>query len=93
MGQCTDVMQTELKSLPDYATISKNYDAIGLIKAMKSITFSFRDQKNEQASVWRAYKALFNCYMHESDSPHDHLDHITNQVEILEGMAIKIAEN
>ena len=40
-GQCTDIMQTEIRSLQDYEKMSKAYDPIELLKAIKSITFSF----------------------------------------------------
>ena len=65
-GQCTDVMQTELKSLANFEMFNKDYDPIVLLKAIKSITYSFRDQQKMQVSVWRAMKALFTCYMKDN---------------------------
>ena len=58
-GQCTDIMHTELKSLPDYKQFSVSYNPIELLKGIKSITFAFREQKYPQASVYYAVKALF----------------------------------
>ena len=62
-GQCSDIMQAELKYLSSYSTFSARYDAIVLLKEIKAITYSFQDQKNPQALAWRALRGLFAGYI------------------------------
>ncbi len=59
-GQCTGQMQTELMACDDYKEFKDNGDPIALIKAIKGITYNFRDQKYLPGSLWKAYKNLFN---------------------------------
>ena len=53
-GQCIDVIKVELKSVTGYESFSKAKDPIELLKAIRSVFYSFRDQKKLQPSVWRA---------------------------------------
>ena len=91
-GKRSDIIQADLKSLSSYSTFSASFDAITLLKEIKAIAYSFRDQKNPQALAWRALRGLFACYMQENNTPQENLNRISNHVEILEGMGMSIGE-
>ena len=40
-GQCTELMRTKLQQMPGFEDINSHQDAIGLIKAIKGLTFKF----------------------------------------------------
>ena len=53
-------MQNELQASENYKEMNEKQDPISLIKAIKGITYSFRDQKCLPGSLWKAYRNLFN---------------------------------
>ena len=91
-GQCTETLQTELKSVPEYKEFAADFDPIRLIKAIKTATHSFREQRYQQASAWRAMKTLYSSYMREGDSARDHVERINNHIEVLERLGLPVGE-
>jgi hypothetical protein len=57
-GQCTDFMLEKLESLNDYKTIKQGFDAIKLIKAIKSLTYQFEGQRYHSQVLHQAKKRL-----------------------------------
>ena len=57
-GQCTDVMREKLEALDDYVNIKAEYDALELLKQIKSINFKFEDQKYVYGSVYYATRGF-----------------------------------
>eukprot|EP00957_Ditylum_brightwellii_P143842 10960449-Ditylum_brightwellii.AAC.1 len=43
-GQCTDFMQSCIKSSPSYKTINNSRDVVELLKAIKRVTFHFEEE-------------------------------------------------
>ena len=66
-GQCTGQMQTELMACKDYQEFKEEEDPIALIKAIKGITYNFRDQKYLPGSLWKAYRNLFNTVQRDDE--------------------------
>ena len=83
-GQCTGLMQTELMAVEGYQTFKSEMDPIALIKAIKGVTYNFRDQKYITGSLWRAYKSLFNTVQREDEDLKKFYDRFKNAVEIIE---------
>ena len=57
-GQCTKAMQNELETSDKFEKMKEDQDPIVLIQEIKSITYSFRDQKYVIGSMWRAFKTF-----------------------------------
>jgi hypothetical protein len=83
-GQCTKLMKNELEATSNYQSMNMKQDPIALIKAIKGITYSFRDQKYLPGSLWHAYKNLFNTVQHEDEDLNDFYKRFQNAVKVLE---------
>jgi hypothetical protein len=83
-GQCTKLMRNELEAMSNFEAINIKQDPIALIKAIKGITYSFRDQKYLPGSLWRAYKNLFNTVQCKDEDIKDFYKCFQNAVEVLE---------
>eukprot|EP00957_Ditylum_brightwellii_P099912 7613597-Ditylum_brightwellii.AAC.1 len=44
-GQCTDFIQSHIKSYPSYKTINNSRDVVELLKAIKGTTFYFEEEQ------------------------------------------------
>ena len=44
-GQCTELLKSKLKTSANWETVSYQYDMLGLIEAIKTIIYKFKDQK------------------------------------------------
>ena len=87
-------MQLELKATDDWAVIVEEQDPIALLKAIKSITYSFCDQQYLPGNVWKGYKLLFNIVQKEGEDLKTFYERYINQVEVIENYvgAITIAD-
>ncbi len=83
-GQCTGLMQTELMACENYKDFKEAGDPIALIKAIKGITYNFRDQKYLPGSLWKAYKNLFNTVQRDDEDLKKFYDRFKNAVEVIE---------
>ena len=92
-GQCTEVMKTELKSMSNYEQLKEDQDGIELIKTIKCVTFSFRDQNYIIGSVWKAYQRIFTLIQQQDTDLKDHLEKVQNIVEVFESYGINIGED
>ena len=57
--QYTKIIQNKLSVLSTYKNVYKNQNSIKLIKNIKNITYSFRDNKYKSNNILRVYKTLF----------------------------------
>ena len=83
-------MRNKLEAMSNFETINNKQDPIALIKAIKGITYSFRDQKYLPGSLWRAYKNLFNTVQREDEDIKDFYKRFQNAVEVLENYVSNI---
>jgi hypothetical protein len=58
-GQCTDFMQAKLELLNEYKSIRQGFDAITLIKAIKSLTYQFKDRNDHPQALHQAKRRLY----------------------------------
>ena len=65
--QCTKIIQNELSVMFNYENINKDQNSIELIKNIKSIIYSFRDNKYKPETIWRVYRIFFNLAQKEKN--------------------------
>ena len=88
-GQCKKVIHNKLILTHDYKTMRITQDSIALIKNIKNIIYSFRDNKYIPGSVWRAYHALFNI-VQKNKNIKNYCKCFNNQIEIIENYVERI---
>jgi Reverse transcriptase (RNA-dependent DNA polymerase) len=83
-GQCTDVMREKLEALDQWETIKKDYDALALLKQIKTINFKFEDQKYVYGSVYYANKRFYNYKQAAEDSANEHYEKFNNLISVVD---------
>ena len=82
-GQCSDALWAKLEAIPNHATIAANADVIGLLKNIKSATFSFQSQKYEPHALHEAKRRFYQTSQHKSTTCQGYLETFQNSVEVL----------
>ena len=54
LGQCTDLLKSNLKTTTDWMTVSTDFNLLGLIKTIRSVIFKFEDQRYLPLSLHHA---------------------------------------
>ncbi len=88
-GQCSDIMRQKLEALDDFETISATGDGIGLLKAIKSLTFNFQSQKFLPHSIHET-KRRFYMFSQGKMSTVAYHEQFLNLVEVLDTIKANI---
>ena len=59
MGQCTDSMVASIESHKGYMTIYKSADTLGLLKAIKEISYASESHRYEPLQLYGNKKKFF----------------------------------
>ena len=53
-GQCTELLKSKINTSANWETVSSQYDMLGLLDAIKTIIYKFKDQKYIPLSLHHA---------------------------------------
>ena len=71
--------------------MNNDQDPIELIKNIKSITYSFRDNKYKPESIWRVYRTFFNLVQKKEKDLKFYAERFNNQIKMIENYTGKIS--
>ena len=83
-GQCTDILKAKLEALTVYTKIKKDYDVIGLLKQIKTITYKFEEHNYIYLSLYNAWRNFYTFKQGKDDTNAQYLEKFTNMVDVLE---------
>jgi len=83
-GQCSDAMRTKLEAIPNHASIAAARDVIGLLRNIKTATFSFQSQKYEPHALHEAKRRFYLMSQGKGVSCQNYFESFQNAVEVLE---------
>ncbi len=78
------MLRAKLESIDSQATIAGNADVIGLLKHIKSATFSFQSQKHEPHTLHEAKRRFYQTNQHKNAICQSYLESFQNSIEVLE---------
>jgi hypothetical protein len=61
-GQCTKIVRARVEALPNCKDMSKEFDALALLKAIKSITYNLQSQKYKPNALIAASADYMSWY-------------------------------
>ncbi len=64
-GQCSDALRAKLESINNQSTIAASADVLGLLRNIKSATFSFQSQKYERETTVLSNQPTQECNLPE----------------------------
>ncbi len=82
-GQCSDALRAKLESITNQSTVAAT-DVIGLLRNIKSATFSFQSQKYEPHALHEAKRRFYQTSQHKNATCQSYLETFQNSVEVLE---------
>ena len=83
-GQCSDIMLQKLKAMENFEEdIIGKSDALGLLKAIKQITFNFESQKFEPHTISDAMKQFYAFKQGQQTTTQSYLEEFTNNVDVV----------
>ena len=82
-GQCTELLKSKLKTSANWETVSSQYNMLGLLEAIKTIIYKFKDQKYLPLSLHHAKKNFYAFRQGKLPNP-DYLDRFMNLVDMAE---------
>jgi len=68
LGQCTPVLQEELRAEDDYDIMSASYDSIWLLKTLQKVTAGVHKTTNQYHSLFHALKDFYYIRQKEGES-------------------------
>ena len=82
--QCSDIMLQKLKAMENFEEdIIGKSDALGLLKAIKQITFNFESQKFEPHAISDAMKQFYAFKQGQQTTTQSYLKEFTNNVDVV----------
>ena len=82
-GQCTELLKSKLKNSANWETVSSQYDMLGLLEAIKTIIYKFKDQKYLPLSLHHAKRNFYAFRQRNLPNP-DYLDRLMDLVDMAE---------
>ena len=77
-GQCSDALRAKLEAIPNHTVVSTNADVIGLLKNIKSATFSFQSQKYDPHALHEAKRRFYQLNQHKNATCQSYLEAFQN---------------
>jgi tartrate dehydratase beta subunit/fumarate hydratase class I family protein len=71
-GQCSQMMQSKIESLPGYSVGHVGCDCIWLLKEIQGITHQFEGTRNVFISLHDAWSSYYNCKQRSQQSLHEY---------------------
>ena len=88
-GQCTELLKSKLKKSANWETVSSQYNLLGLLEAIKTIIYKFKDQKYVPLSLHHAKRNFYAFCQGNLPYP-DYLDRFMNLVDMAESYNAKL---
>ena len=88
-GQCTELLKRKLKTSANWETVSSQYDMLGLLDEIKTITYKFEDQKYLPLSLHHAKRNFYAFRQGNLPNP-DYLDRFMNLVDMAKSYDAKL---
>ena len=92
-GQCTDVTRAKLESATNFATIKTDNNVSTVTKAIKQITFEFKDQQCIPASSFRVKQTFHILHQHPDMDNVSCMEKNMNTTKRVEGCGGLIGDN
>lgn len=84
-GQCTILMQSQLKTMVGYKNMRKNFELFELIKEIKAQTFELTDRTYPHQSIWDSYALVFTLKQGKDEFLDQYQERVIVTVEAAEG--------
>jgi len=91
-GQCTDIMRQKIMALNTYEAMSATGDGLGLLRAIKDMSFNFQSQKYVGQSLVEAKRTFFKFYQSKTSTTRAYLDSFQSLVDVIEHCGGTIGE-
>ena len=82
-GQCSDIMRQKIQALPTHETMSLTGDGLGLLRAIKDMSFNFQSQKYVSQALHEAKKNFYKFGQYNM-TPSAYLESFQNLVDVIE---------
>jgi hypothetical protein len=83
-GQCSDAIRAKLETKADHINIEATSNAIGLLKNIKDVVFSYQNQSYGPQGLHAAKKRFYNLVQDKHMTCQVYLDKFQNCVEVIE---------
>lgn len=83
-AQCSEAMQTKVKSDSNFTAIHEGSDSLALVKVIKGIAYKFETQKNTYLSLDDAKTAFYTRRQGAEESPSDYMTKFQDSVQVIE---------
>ena len=88
-GQCTELINSKLKTSANWETVSSQYNMMGLLEAIKTIIYKSEDKKYLPLSLHHAKRNFYAFRQGNLPNP-DYLDRFMNLVDMAESYDAKL---
>ena len=85
-GQCTLAMRNKLESLSEYKSLDDNDDVIGLLKAIKDLTYSTTSAKYGHWNLTQCLTHAMFCRQHEQEGMPTYYKRWKTNMEVVEDL-------
>ena len=83
-GQCSESMQSRLKTVDDFETIDEDRDCLKLLNEIQGITYKFETQRYPYEALWDVLLSFYQHRQHKHQSNSEYLTKFKNLVSVIE---------
>jgi hypothetical protein len=83
-GQCSDAIRAKLETKADHINLEATSNAIGLLKNIKDVVFSYQNQSYGPQGLHAAKRRFYNLIQNKHMTCQTYLDKFQNCVEVIE---------
>lgn len=82
-GQCSDIMRQKIEALDDFEVMKATGDGIGLLRAIKTMSFSFQSQKYLPHALHDIKRRFYTCSQGKMNTTQAYLEQFQNIVDAI----------
>ena len=83
-SQCSDMLRVKTKSRPNYKTLKRNANPIGLLETIKAVIFQFQVQHYAPLALHEAKKQYYMLYQDKHMTCQQYYETFKNSADVLE---------
>jgi hypothetical protein len=83
-GQCTEIVRARVEALPNYKEMSEEFDALALLKAIKSIAYNFQSQKYKPNALNDSKRRLYVLVQGTFVTCQVYVDRFENCIDVIQ---------